>query len=528
MTNRLGLYLILVLMMNLAGIERAVVGECANFRPAGEKFSDVVPKLDESGSFKGITAYGSASFLMPKTSLIDAARNKAELKAKKALSNFFSEDITASTTVSTLIEQLDGTTQDNLTQSAVIELTQFIDTIQSNTAVALDGLLKLDECIDRRNNLIFLSIGWTANTFLDGVTTEQGGSSSDEGSTTPNLQEFESDVVSSTGGSPKCLKNINLTEVLTFGEGSTRRSAIENALRAAVERVYGAVFEASLTSMDNLLSVEEVDSEGRSNANALMKNQQILSAKSSSGGVIDSYSVLRIQSSDAGFQVKLKVIVPKYCRSEVRSNKKKILVAVPRLLPGEYWTLPKNEIAEFIQREVSSLLTESNALIVVNRTDMDLIDKELDLIANGGFATTEFAKTQAKIGADYVVVTEFSELGLTSKDVVIGVNENVRLYIVTANAWIKVIDLASTETVLSMRIPFSLEAWSDNEATDGFTLAMAHNLASLVGERFGGGFTAQGSMAMQQISQKVENYKPARERLKRRLQSTQDSVADDW
>ena len=167
-----------------------------------------------------------------------------------------------------------------------------------------------------------------------------------------------------------------------------------------------------------------------------------------------------------------------------------------------------------IQREVEALLNETINLSVLDRSHQMDGDQELSSLLGSDFARTEAAKIGNKLGADYLVVIEFSDFETTSKNIRIGSGGNRRLFVTTANAWVKVIDVVTTNMVASIRVPLTSKSMKESGGAEAFAITMAHNVSAVVGERIGGGFNSNGLKILEASSKKIDNFSAARDRLK--------------
>ncbi|PNU18535.1 hypothetical protein C2E25_17150 [Geothermobacter hydrogeniphilus] len=126
----------------------------------GALIEGVLPKFDENGRLKSISMYAQESFLAPKTSLIGAARKKAELKAKRDFVSFIKEKVKGKTLTEYLLEQREKTTESGETSGSAEEITRVSDYIGQETESVLSGIVKLDECVDIDMKMVLVRMGW--------------------------------------------------------------------------------------------------------------------------------------------------------------------------------------------------------------------------------------------------------------------------------------------------------------------------------------------------------------------------------
>ena len=152
--------LLLVIALFFVLQQIAWAAECSDYLAEAELIEGAVPKLTEDGRIRAIVVYGEASFLAPKSSLISKARTTAELKAKRAFSEWLRSDVAASTKASLALEQTETTNEQGQTEGLATELTSVIETMGANSDATIEGLTKLDECVDIEQRVLYVQMGW--------------------------------------------------------------------------------------------------------------------------------------------------------------------------------------------------------------------------------------------------------------------------------------------------------------------------------------------------------------------------------
>ncbi len=152
----------LFLGMMLAGLllPAAVYANCAEFEQEADAIEGAVPNFNDDGTLRSISVYADSSFLASKRSLIGSARRKAELKAKRAFSEWMKENLESETLATDMMESEQVTDAEGNTTGSVTELETQINVMRSNTAGVLSGLVKLDECVDTVQKFIIVQLGW--------------------------------------------------------------------------------------------------------------------------------------------------------------------------------------------------------------------------------------------------------------------------------------------------------------------------------------------------------------------------------
>lgn len=138
----------------------ALAEGCAEYVAQAAMIEGAVPQFTADGQIRAIVLYAQASFLAPKSSLISKARTTAELKAKRAFSDWLRSDVAASTKASVALEQMEATNERGETVGLAKELTSVIETMTANSQATIEGLTKLDECADVEQRVLYVQMGW--------------------------------------------------------------------------------------------------------------------------------------------------------------------------------------------------------------------------------------------------------------------------------------------------------------------------------------------------------------------------------
>jgi hypothetical protein len=498
---------------------------CEEYEAEADAISGISPRFNDDGSLRAILAYGEATFLTAKRSLIRSARQKAELDAKRSFSNFLTESVSAEMKVRSLLEVSQATNETGETEGYARELSSVVDEMQSSTSAVLRSLVKLDECVNIDENFILVTLGWKPqiNNSPDKVVELNQSIKNDApaemlAQTSENIRELEED----------CENSVKLISVITTGYGRSQTSAIDDGIRIAVSQVFGEVFASSIASSSVSMSAAVTGAGGETEGAALVIDAQTQSSVSSTAGFVNSYSILNTSRQSGDFEIVLDVQIPKHCQNSEIVGKQKIVVVKPNVTADRTWTNKGTELAEIIQREVESLLNETVNLTVLNRSDMSVIDAELSQMTGAGFSLSEMAKHGNKLGADYIVTVEFADFETRRKKIKVGNGKEVDLFVTSAQAWIKVVDVVTTNLVFSVRVPLSSKSVAKGSNENSFAITMAHNLATVVGNKIGGGFSQYGKEMLQETAKKIDNFAVAKARLEKSINKVKGSAADDW
>lgn len=500
---------------------------CDEYEAEALAISGVVPRFNDDGSLRSILLHGEATFLTNKRSLINAARTKAELSAKQALSSFLNESVSAAQKATSLLEQAEITDQDGNTEGKALELATVVEGMQSNTSAVMKGIVKLDECVDVDEKYVLVTLGWKPETKRSASTPSSKVNDSQNLNNGSAQADNRSDQAS-VGSDGGCVNSVKIETVATTGYGRNQNEAISDGIRIAVSQVFGEVFASSIELTSASVSVEVTDQDGNTQGRVAEGASQTQASASKTAGVIKSYRIVGSERSGQSYEVSLVVEMPTYCNLDLDMSKKKTVVLTPSVIADRDWTRFGDKLAGSIKLELESLLNETIELTVLTRSDDNEIAQELSSINIEEYSISELAKKGNKLAADYIVITEFSDFETSRKAVKVGPRKRVDMYITSAQAWVRVVDVVTSNLVASIRVPLTSRSVDKDNNVEAFSITMAHNMASVIGERVGGGFNDFGKSLLATSANKISNYTEAKERLNKARQKLESEVKDDW
>lgn len=509
-------------VLSIAGcvIVNPVQASCDEYLREAESVSGAVPRFTDAGQVEAIMAYGESTFFANKASLISTARKKAELDAKRNFSNWLNESVAAETTAQSMLEQVEATNERGETAGVAVELTRVIDTMRSNSSATIEGMTKLDECVDTDKGIVLVTFGWKPG--LTDIASNQDNAIATVASTDTANQR------SATGDTSDCQSGVTTITVEVQGYGLNQNTAINDALRLAVGQVHGERFAASLASLSADLSVQATNNKGIEKSAAVSSQAQAMAVSSQTEGLIESYSIMsKKNASDGKVEVQLQVKLPKFKPSTCEGNKQKIVITLPSIMKGRQVDASFAQTRDLMHRELESLLDGTNQLTVLNRQNIGALDAEAASMQSGNFSIAEQAKLGNRLGADLVVVTEISDFTVREQEQQAG-RKIIRTTKMRGQAWVRVIDLATTNTVFSVRVPVEAVGNQQQIDPDYFALSMARQLALTVGDGVGGGFNAKGQRQLRAVEKKVGDYELAAKRTTEQLNQLKQEVDSKW
>lgn len=173
--------------------------DCSQMEAESAAGVGVHVRLSDQGKVEAIFAMGEGNFLAPKRSLIKKARTAATLDAKRQFSEWLEEAVAGGTVATSLLEQVETTDQDGMTSGTAEEITQIGETMASATANVLNGLVKLDECVDTDEKYILVELGWKPE--LSAAARQASGelSGTASASNSGNVEQSKSKITPSQG-----------------------------------------------------------------------------------------------------------------------------------------------------------------------------------------------------------------------------------------------------------------------------------------------------------------------------------------
>lgn len=482
----------------------------------------VLPRFDQGGSLISIVMYGEATFVSPSRSLISNARTAAELSAKRSFSAWISgENFSAEQQASQLLEVAELTNQSGQTTALAQELTTQLQTMRLDTSATINGLIKIDECVDTEQRYLMVEYGWSpATNYASANTTTV--------LPVPNMdvaqiaQQTDTTVQST---SESTVPGISFVTIVVDGYGSTQRDAVNDALRLAVGQIYGEDFASEISLTGLTIALEASNSSGDLEGAALTQAETTTIVNTSTSGFIHSYRI-RNSFSQTEQKVTLEVEFPQY--NPVQSdNRIKVVIASPLL--KVYPSIPKlsARYVDLLRHEIEVIINSSNRLTALDRETTSLLDGELNLMSGDQFNPSEYARFGNRLGADLIIIPEYVDF-----DYDVSVTRLAGLEIeratVSSDVRIKVVEVASGNILFSQLIPMEIEARDGDELLEIFTLRHAHTLGMSVAAALGGGINDDALKSIQAHRVVVDTYTAAADRINANRNQLRERNSSDW
>lgn len=470
---------------------------CEEYLKEAQAVEGVVPKFNEDGTLRALLLHGEGTFISPKRSLINKARRKAELAAKRSFAEWMEQKLESETIASDMLSQKEVTDGQGNTDAIAIELEAQLNVIRSSTSAVLSGLVKLDECVDKNEKMILVTIGWkpslskAAGSAKQGIIESKNQTTSDNNVSKPTLKT-NSPPVSSTASKSQIEKStptasgVKIITVTVEGSGNDLRQATNDALRSAVAQVFGEKFAAQSQTDDLLASVEVTDGSGKTTGLAVETSTSSDRMQSETKGLIDSYSYVEKNKLNGGMHVLLKVNLPKF-QSSIDPNKMTVIILEPKVLPSiKAKTNEVEAVGSSLRDQISSFVNSSKKLSVLDRRFMNDQAKELKLLSSGSAPVKEMARLGNTAGADLMIITEILSLNVKIETRTVGGNVLER-HVFDAEVSTTVIDTATTNIVASKRVSLRKQKFKPENASFDFGRRIGERIARTIVGKIGGG-----------------------------------------
>lgn len=485
---------------------------CDIYLQEAEAVSGVAPRFDDDGAFRSIVSYGTGSFVAVKPQLIDAARSLAEMSAKKNLAAWMAEKFLGNTSATNQVSQAETTDAEGNGMALAASLSVLSEAYQADSEALLRGVIKLDECVDPEAKVVYVAMGWKPPPI--------------PATPTPTVAVAEAQSAPSRGG-------VTVVQVDVEGFGPDQTLAINDGLRIAVSQVYGERFVSSLGTRSLVMTTENLVAEGDSGVVASVDQMVESTSQSDTAGIISGYRIIGTDAADQGVRVRLVVEIPRYQPPDLGAAQM-MVVLPPRLLSLANGV----EFAEHLpnmQRQIESGLTQSKSIRVLNRENLPALDAELGAIANeGSYRPDEAAKLGNRLGADLVLITEIGRFDLDRQMVKLGTRD-VEIVRLKGEAWVKVINVVTSDTVFALRLPVGEAGMSGALDLGDAALELGEQIAQSVGEAIGGGFSPVVAIRLETSGVKagggsgvVLETGAIQAATEDKVEAVKKEIADDW
>jgi hypothetical protein len=501
--------------------------DCAAFEAAMQgPVGSVIPRLDSSNRLVSLVVYGESTFISAKRSLIGQARATAELNAKRSFSEWISgENFSAEEQSQQLVETIELTNQDGQTAALATEISQHLNSMRSDTSAAIQGLVKLDECVNVEEQYIVVEYGWSPSLgAAAGQSLAGTGVGFNESSPTITENSAADESYANLNAQPASV-GVSIVSIVVEGYGATQSDAINDALRIAVGQTFGEALVSEISSSGISVSLDVTDTSGQDNSSAVQQSVVQSDISTATSGFVESYTIIGAYSGNDQ-KITLQVNLPQY-EPVIADDRIKAIVSYPILTyPGLRSEVPSVYL-ELLVQELEAVVNSSQRLSILDRSHTGLIDAELSNMSQASFSTAEYARFGNRLGADIILVPEVSRFQMDISQRRLA-GRLIERALISSSVRLKAIDVASGNLLFSESIPLDFEARSDERIVEIFSVRHAHALGVSVATTIGGGINEDMLATIQTHSRTVDTYSLANERISNQRNELRDRNSSEW
>jgi hypothetical protein len=495
--------------------------DCTVFQQEAEAYSGVVPRFSDDGTIKSILMYGEASFVVDKRSLIQNARRRAELQAKRDFSEFLQSKFDSETVATTLVAQTETTDGLGNTDALVVEMANTLDTMQSSTSAVLSGIVKLDECVDKKEKIVMVSMGWKPE--MSDIASEASNDMK-----TPALAvgaEKNKNNSKSEVEDNKPLKSG--TKIIVIESEATSinlADATSEALRLAVAQVHGQAFASNTIDYSAIAQMNADSSLGVSVNASIDTNSTISRTESSTKGIISQWRYLQKEDTSEGYKVILEVSLPKV-QSSIDPNKAKIVIVNPKF--NTRFIKPDESLIEFadiIHQNLEEIINNTRVLTVLDRKFTSDINNEIyHMKANAN--VNELAKIGQQVGADFLLIPVIDRFEKKQDIRQIGNNE-IERDVFNIKMTTRLIEVATSNLITTRSFPIRNRKLKPVDSNEQIAFLLSQKVGQFISTRFGGGMSMQNSDILNE--KPTESLDSIRKRINTSMKDKKKEISDEW
>ena len=499
--------LISALSVSLINSSPIVAGGCTEYLLEAEARTGVVPRFNNSGNIDAIFLHGEGIFTTHTPSQISVARQNAELSAKQGFSSWLETNLSYETRSESSINQSTETNNAGVSTSTSSEVQNFFQFAKENTSAILRGLIKLDECMDTNLGIVLVTFGWKPD-------------SSDEQTKSTADMLSDSDAV-------KIEKNRIIThEVYALGEGKSFQEALNNALRLSVSQIHGEIFSSEIFNTNISFSKEESNDYHGVTQNYSNENLTLTQTENTTSGIIDSYQILDSSIINGIHKVEVRAYIPRL-KINIKDDDINIVIIPPVRSDQSISSRMFADVSRIVHREVQSVLSKAAGVNILERKDLSELDGELNLIKRDEFKTSEYAKLGNRLGADFIVIKEFSDF-VIKKRVFFLAGERLEITDVSAIGWVRVVDVATSSILFTQIVPTEISVRVPSKVVPDLSLRMAHSIALAVSASLSGGLDNATLGEISEVRQTIEDFTLASERINNARDQIRQKSENEW
>lgn len=190
-------------------------------------------------------------------------------------------------------------------------------------------------------------------------------------------------------------------EVEATGNGATEHGAVSAALANAVAMVNGLSIESRqrMAAFQKAVQSDEGDS-------YVFKDASSVDIATLTSGTVSSYEVIHHNQTTGGHEARIRASVAVFQRG--RSTDRKRVAVLPLRSRDNYAIggvqLSSHAMADVVEQAIVNELVDSRRFTVLDRTYIEQVDIEKELLESGDVPVSELARLGQTLAADFVLV----------------------------------------------------------------------------------------------------------------------------
>ncbi len=522
---------LITLLILIILTSHSYANDCAEFEAEAEAYEGVIPKFDANGKLRALLMYGESTFLTAKRSLINDARRKAELNAKRAYAEFLKSDFDSETLSANLVETAQITDENGETDGYANELSSTLNQMKSSSNSVLSGIVKLDECVNSDGKYVLVAMGWkpaTSKAAADAKITMNNTKGNNLNQTVkPHDDSNQKETSASSSQNNDQIKSnkvsgIGIVSVEAEGFGTDLNRATNDALTRAISQVFGEKFASQTNVIDSINSLSITGSSGKSIGAAIETSQTTNSVNSSTSGIISSWSYINKQKNNDGYHVLVMVSMPKY-NSSIDSNKSTVVIAVPQISGNQ---VVQDELynifTAILVSELEQQINQSTTMTVIDRKFAKQINSELASVANSG-NMSELARLGNKVGADILLIPVIEKFKHEIETRKIG-DSIIERTVFNVSLTSRMIEVSTSNLIDNKKFPLKNKKIKSDTPGEEIGNFFATKLSSYLIRKMGG--QSENNNAFE--SKPSNNYKHVKTDADKQYENLKKDVENDW
>ena len=276
---------------------------------------------------------------------------------------------------------------------------------------------------------------------------------------------------------------IQTTYLVTEGSGSTRASAVRNALIEAVKQTQGVAISAK-RAYSKSIKESGISIDGDSSHGVSITEHSVKKIKEATRGFIRNYRIVDSYKQAGEWIIKVRIKMLKYKTPGFNPQKRRKLSVIPFEYKNSYMILGNYASGRIVSKRFTqalvSKITQSRKFTVLDRENSKYYSQEKNFILSQNSAKLELLKLGKRLGSDYLVVGQILnyKVDRVTEHNNIGIPETSNL-VCEATVSYRILAMATQQIKWSETVSasFSLDESASNKSTEAIIALSMDNIA---------------------------------------------------